>query len=168
MPFAILSNTGIRDIVQRHDRARSALRRFPPTARRRPNLNINDAPAKNCPLRLANRVLKPKRAVRQASLTLISAILSIATFNTVSFAQKNINCTNVVDKAALRAMDRTNPLAQTFVYGEPVAFGPSLLRVEVEVFGTQDALYDVDVRIDRACNVLSTSVRLESNPWPGR
>jgi hypothetical protein len=98
-------------------------------------------------------------------LTLISIIMSVTTFAPPSVAKENVDCTNVVNAAALQAIARTNPLGQTFVQGQPFVIDPNVLRVGVEVFGAQDLLYSVDVRVDGACHALSTSTRLESNPW---
>jgi hypothetical protein len=98
-------------------------------------------------------------------LTLIPIIMSVTTFAPPSVAKENVDCNNVVNAAALQAIARTNPLGQTFVQGQPFAIDPDVLRVGVEVFGAQDLLYSVDVRVDGACHVLSASARLESNPW---
>ena len=77
-------------------------------------------------------------------------------------------CVARVDKAALQAMDRTNPLGQITVFGDPTVFDPHLLRVMVRVFGARTEIYSVDITIDDACHVLSASTRLELNEWPIR
>lgn len=77
-------------------------------------------------------------------------------------------CVARVNTAALRAMNRTNPLGQMQIYGPPTVFNPHLLRVEVNVIGARTEIYAVDLAIDDACNVLSASTRLESNEWPVR
>ena len=100
-----------------------------------------------------------KPSARSSFLTLVSTILSMATFGSPSFARES--CTPVVNKAALQAIARTSPLGQTFTIGQPFAIGPDVLRAEVEVFGTRDLLYWVDVTVDGACHVLSTSTQLE-------
>jgi hypothetical protein len=74
-------------------------------------------------------------------------------------------CVARVNKAALRAMNRTNPLGQMQIYGPPMVFNPHLLRVEINVFGARTEVYAVDLAIDDACNVLSASTRLETNDW---
>ncbi len=119
-------------------------------------------------IRLAHDARKPRRSARPSSLTLISTVLGIATFGSPSFAKENVDCATVVNAAALQAIAKTNPLGQTFVYGQPFAVEPNVLRVEVEVFGAPDLLSSVDLTVDGACDVLSTSTRHKSNPWRDR
>ena len=64
------------------------------------------------------------------------------------------DCKAILDQAALRAVGRTGPLGQMQIYGDPVAFGPNLRRVEVHGFGSD---YNVDLTIDGSCNVLSVT-----------
>jgi hypothetical protein len=116
-------------------------------------------------VRLGHDARKPRKRAGPSLLTLISIIMSVTTFAPPSVAKENVDCTNVVNAAALQAIARTNPLGQTFVQGQPFVIDPNALRVGVEVFGAQDLLYSVDVKVDGACHVLSTSTRLESNPW---
>ena len=70
----------------------------------------------------------------------------------------------IVDRAALQAVDKTLPIGQTMVLGQPVAVRPGVLRLEVEVFGPETLVYEVDATIDSACNVLAASTRLGSKP----
>ncbi|MGO9419180.1 hypothetical protein [Roseiarcus sp.] len=70
------------------------------------------------------------------------------------------NCVASVDSAALKAMERTGPLGQIYVHGDPVSLGPNHLRVEVDEF--PGGVYDVDVNIDRNCHVLSVSTEQET------
>ena len=74
-------------------------------------------------------------------------------------------CVARVNAAALVAMNRTNPIGQVTVFGNPVVWDPHVLRVSARVFGARTEIYSVDLRIDAACNVLSASTLLESNPW---
>ena len=74
-------------------------------------------------------------------------------------------CIGRVNRAALQAMNRTTPLGQMQIFGDPAVFDPHLLRITVNVFGARTDIYSVDVTIDDACNVLSASTRLESNEW---
>ncbi|RBP04162.1 hypothetical protein DFR50_14035 [Roseiarcus fermentans] len=73
-------------------------------------------------------------------------------------------CVAVVNAAALKAMGQTGPLGQMQIWGDPVVFGPNLVRVNVDVFGGGE--YDVDVVIGAGCNVLSVTTRLASNGPP--
>ena len=77
----------------------------------------------------------------------------------------NPACVARVNAAALAAMDRTNPLGQITVFGDPVVWDPHVLRVMVRVFGARTEIYSVDLTIDDACHVLSASTLLQSNPW---
>ncbi len=77
-------------------------------------------------------------------------------------------CVARVNKAALVAMNRTNPLGQMQIFGPPTVFNPHLLRVTVRVDGARTEIYSVDLSIDDDCRVLSASTRLETNEWPVR
>ncbi|RBP01264.1 hypothetical protein DFR50_15726 [Roseiarcus fermentans] len=77
-------------------------------------------------------------------------------------------CIATVNTVALQVMNRTNPLGQMQIFGDPAVFDPHLLRVTVTVFGARTDIYSVDLTIDDACRVLSASTRLESNEWPYR
>ena len=77
-------------------------------------------------------------------------------------------CIARVNAAALQAMNRTGPLGQMQIFGDPAVFDPHLLRVTVRVFGARTEIYAVDLTIDDACRVLSASTRLETNDWPYR
>jgi len=76
------------------------------------------------------------------------------------------DCTAVLNATALRAMGQTGPLGQMQIYGDPMAFGPNLRRVGVDVFGGGGGQYDVDITIDDDCHVLSVTPRLASNGPP--
>jgi hypothetical protein len=57
-------------------------------------------------------------------------------------------------------MQRTGPLGQLYIHGDPVSLGPNHVRVEVGEFPGGE--YEVDVNVGRNCNVLSVSTELES------
>src|SRR5271165_6144754 len=46
-------------------------------------------------------------------------------------ARKPVDCVASVDAAALKAMERTGPLGQMNIYGDPVVLGPNHMRVDV-------------------------------------
>jgi hypothetical protein len=94
-------------------------------------------------------------------LALLAVVWSIGTSGSASFAQTNINCSAVVRAAAVTEVDKTEPLGQSFVLGQPVLLPGHVLRLEVEVFGSQTETYAVDVKINDACQVVSTSSNLE-------
>jgi hypothetical protein len=94
-------------------------------------------------------------------LALLAVVWSIGMSGTASFAQTNINCNAVVSAAALKAVDKTEPLGEPYVFGQPVALPGHVLRLEVEVFGSQTEIYAVDVKINDACKVVSTNLSLE-------
>jgi hypothetical protein len=102
-------------------------------------------------------------------LALVSTVLALAALGSGCVPETKIetnpDCVARVNKAALQAMNRTNPLGQMTIFGPPTAFGPHLLRVEVRVFGGRTELYGVDVTIDNACNILGASTRLEASDW---
>ncbi len=104
--------------------------------------------------------------------TLIALVASLgATASALAFpnpAPVSAACAARVNAAALEAMDRTNPLGQLTVFGDPVVWDPSVLRVTVRVNGPRTEIYSVDLTIDDACHVLSASTLLQSNPWFGR
>jgi hypothetical protein len=70
------------------------------------------------------------------------------------------NCIASANAAALKAMERSGPLGQIYIHGDPVSLGPNHLRVDVGEFPGGE--YEVDVNIDRSCRVLSVSTREES------
>jgi hypothetical protein len=75
-------------------------------------------------------------------------------------AKRPIDCVSSIDAAALKAMERTGPLGQIYIHGDPVRLGPNHLRVEVGEFPGGE--YEVDVNIDANCRVFSASTREES------
>jgi hypothetical protein len=91
--------------------------------------------------------------------------LIAATLSSAAVAKTSADCVATLNKAALQAMNRTNPLGQLQIDGAPISFGPHLKRVEVRVFGGRTEIYAVDVTIDNACNILGASTRLETNEW---
>jgi hypothetical protein len=99
---------------------------------------------------------------------LSSTVLTFAAFSSAAGAKTAPDCVARVNKAALQAMNRTNPLGQMQIFGSPISFGPHLKRVEIDVYGARTEMYAVDVTIDNACNILAASTRLETNAWPGR
>jgi hypothetical protein len=104
------------------------------------------------------------------ALTVVLAALASAGSATAfpDLARVNPECVARVDRVALQAMNRTNPLGQMQIFGSPAVFDPHYLRVEVNVLGARTEIYAVDVAIDDACKVISASTRLESNEWPAR
>ena len=82
-----------------------------------------------------------------------------------SFAAASSACLAVVSRAAQQAVERTPWIGQATAVGAPFALTAHVLRASVTLFGPQSAIFSVDVGVDAACNVLSTSVLLESNPW---
>jgi ABC-type transport system substrate-binding protein len=105
------------------------------------------------------------RVVLAASAAISCAAFAFSFPSAVTIAPQ---CVARVDKAALQAMNRTNPLGQMQIFGDPTVFDPHLLRVTVTVYGARTEVYAVDVTIDDSCTVLSASTRLESNEWPVR
>jgi len=79
---------------------------------------------------------------------------------TADGVRRPIDCAASVNAAALKAMERTGPLGQVQIHGNPVSLGPNHLRVEVGGFPGGE--YEVDVNIDRSCRVLSVSTEEES------
>ena len=106
-------------------------------------------------------------------VTAVSAVLGLAACSAPGVARRPleavagrpIDCAAILDAAALRAMGQTGPLGPMQVFGDPVAFGPNLRRVEIDVFGG-GGQYDVDLTIDGDCNVLAVTTRLASNGPP--
>jgi hypothetical protein len=94
-------------------------------------------------------------------LALLAVVSSIGTSGSASFAQTDTKCNAVVRAAAVKAVDKTEPLGQTFVLGQPVLLPGHVLRLEVEVFGSQTETYAVDVKVNDACQVVATSSSLE-------
>lgn len=97
-----------------------------------------------------------KVAIVVALATLLSGTAVAATTSVRvgegGVAPKPADCAAVADEAALKAMNGTGVLGQTYVSGDPVHMGPNHLRVDIN-----DGEYAVDVNVDRACNVLSVS-----------
>ena len=106
------------------------------------------------------------RAGERKRLALISTALTLAAFSSGCAPETNIetnrDCVATINQAALQAVNRTRPLGQTTIVGSPTSFGPHLKRVEVRVFGGRTEIYDVDVRIDDACNILGVSTRRQT------
>jgi len=94
----------------------------------------------------------------------LAASLSVAPLS-VSLAAPTGACAAVVNEAAQKAVAKTPWIGQATPVGAPFATSPGVLRASVSLFGPQSAIFSVDVAIDGACHVLSTSVQLESNPW---
>ncbi len=94
----------------------------------------------------------------------LSAVLGAMTPCGAGVGRRPADCVAVVNAAALKAMGQTGPLGQMQIWGDPVAFGPNLFRVEVDVFGGGE--YDVDVTIAPRCIPLSVTTRLASNGPP--
>jgi hypothetical protein len=98
----------------------------------------------------------------------LAAGFGASLFGSANFATPSGACVAVVDRAAVQAIERTSWIGQATTLGRPFAVRQGVLRAGVSLFGPQSAIFSVDVAIDSACNVLSTSIRLESNPWHDR
>jgi hypothetical protein len=99
---------------------------------------------------------------------LISTVLTLAAFSSGCVPDKietNPDCVAGLNKAALQAVNRTNPLGQMQIFGGPTSFGPYLKRIEVRVNGARTEVYAVDLTIDGSCNVRGASTRLETSDW---
>ncbi len=120
------------------------------------------------PQPLSSRRVENARPAQRRRLPLIAAALTIGSFSSASMAKTAPNCVAKLNKAALQALNRTNPLGQMQISGSPISFGPYLKRVEIGVYGARTEMYAVDVTIDGACNVLEASTRLETNEWPSQ
>ena len=71
-------------------------------------------------------------------------------------------CTDVINAAALKAVGQTRPLGQMQIYGNPVNFGRGVWQAQVSVSnGTQ---FNVNIRVDRECNVRSAVPVVTVNP----
>ena len=97
-----------------------------------------------------------------------AALLSAAMCSGPGLAGMSADCAAIVSNASLQAVSRAPVIGQTIARGRPLAIEPSVMRAEVEVFGPQTQIYEVDVAIDRECHVLATSTRLESEAVPAR
>ena len=95
----------------------------------------------------------------------LAASLSAVVFSSPNRAAPSGACVARVNQAAQRAVERTPWIGQATAVGMPFALKPHVLRASVSLFGPQSAIFSVDVGVDAACDVLSTSVLLESNPW---
>jgi len=125
----------------------------------RPETGVFDALWRHLP-RFAE---KGSRLAALAALAVAVAAPPASAFPLSSAPTVAPQCVARVNKAALQAMDRTNPLGQMQIFGSPVVFNPHLLRVTVTVFGARAEIYSVDVTIDDACRVLSVTTRLEND-----
>lgn len=104
----------------------------------------------------------------KAQLLRIVAGLTAATFVSPAFATPNAACLAVVNAAAQQAVANSPWIGQANSIGEPFVLGPGVWRASVGLFGPQSAFFSVDVGVDPGCNVRSTSIRLDSNPWRSR
>ena len=81
------------------------------------------------------------------------------------FAGTPATCTDVINAAALKAVGQTHPLGQIYVFGNPVNFGRGVWQAQVSVSnGTQ---FNVNIRVDRKCNVRSAVPFVTVNPSNG-
>lgn len=96
------------------------------------------------------------------------APLAASAFTFPGTVQLAPECVTRVNKAALEAVNRTGPLGQMQIFGDPAVFDRGLVRVTVNVYGARTEIYAVDLVIDDACRVISASTRLDSNDWPFR
>jgi len=74
-------------------------------------------------------------------------------------------CTDVVNAAALKAVGQTHPLGQIWSFGSPVNFGRGVWQAQVSV--SNGVQFNVNVRVDRKCNVLSAVPFVTVNPSTG-
>jgi hypothetical protein len=95
-------------------------------------------------------------------VSVATALVSAVLCASPGMAQMSERCAGIVTQASVRAVGRTPVIGQTIALGRPFAIEPGVLRAEVEVFGPQTQLYEVDVTIDSACRVLAATTRLES------
>jgi len=95
----------------------------------------------------------------------LAASLSAVLLGSASLATPSDACVAAVNRAAQQAVAKTPWIGQAMAVGSPFAIRPGVLRASVSLFGPQSAIFAVDVAIDAACDVLSTTVLLESNPW---
>jgi hypothetical protein len=96
------------------------------------------------------------------SAAAFSSVLIGAVFISANFASARAACDATVNRAALQAVNKIPVIGQTSVLGRPFTIDRGVLRVEVDVFGPQSQVYDVDVKIDRDCRVLAATTRLDS------
>ena len=74
-------------------------------------------------------------------------------------------CADVVNAAALKAVAQTHPLGQILVFGSPVNFGRGVWQAQVNV--SNGVQFNVNVRVDRKCNVRSAVPYVTENPSNG-
>ena len=112
---------------------------------------------------MTGETMAPETAQAGAAkrLPLFVAILSAATFSS-ALSAASAACDATVDRAALQAVNKIPVIGQTSVLGTPFTIDHGVLRVEVDVFGPQSQVYEVDVTIDSACRVLAASTRLDA------
>jgi hypothetical protein len=91
--------------------------------------------------------------------------LSAAMASSPCLARPSDACLAAVNAAAQDAVTKSPWIGQANAVGTPFVWRPNVLRASVSLFGPQSAIFSVDVGIDAACNVRSTSIELESNPW---
>jgi hypothetical protein len=94
-----------------------------------------------------------------------AATLALALLQGAALAGSRGACNAAVNEAAVEAVDRSPWIGQASAVGDPFVLRPGVLRARVGLFGPQSAFFDVDVSVDAGCNVRSTSIRLDSNPW---
>ena len=103
---------------------------------------------------------------REAMRPLVLAgALSVTMVSTACLAGPSDACLAAVNTAAQQAVAKSPWIGQATAVGSPFAVRPNVLRASVSLFGPQSAIFSVDVGIDPDCNVRSTSIELESNPW---
>ena len=74
-------------------------------------------------------------------------------------------CTDVINAAALKAVGQTHPLGQIYVFGSPVNFGRGVWQAQVSV--SNGVQFNVNIRVDRKCNVRSAVPYVTENPSNG-
>jgi hypothetical protein len=109
------------------------------------------------------------RSAQRKRLAPISTVLTLAASSSGCVPETRIetnpDCVAGLNKAALQAVNRTNPLGQMQIFGGPTSFGPYLKRIEIRVNGARTKVYVVDLTIDGSCNVREASTRLETSDW---
>ena len=85
--------------------------------------------------------------------------LSVAMASSPCLARPDDACLAAVNAAAQQAVANSPWIGQANPIGTPFVLRPGVLRASVGLFGPQSAFFSVDVGIDAACNVRSTSIR---------
>jgi hypothetical protein len=69
------------------------------------------------------------------AIATVTVAILVAAFSSAAVAKPSHDCVARLNKGAMQAMNRTNPLGQMQISSSPISFGPHLKRVEVGVYG---------------------------------